>query len=447
MSSNVGPDEASVDRLVGRKPTPRVLVLTEDEELIEKVAELVPTYDVVDSVADRRQEEYDFVIATRSIRYRSFTGVQAPAGHLFLLTFGVEEMGAVVVDRDGPDDWSETGIRYTHYSQATELIVPGNVHSPLVPMVESDLLPAARRRDGEHLVIGTSAVPVPIDKTASRPLLKTADGGYIAALWARPGGGFALGLPADVTDRVGWIKAALKVFRAIEPERFEQIPGWEELDEWSTAEERDLRGTLAELEAEREQVTRELDEQIDEVRAHLAATSAKAEAGWRRLLTAQGDELVDVVSAALEHLGFEVKPMDPEADPNNRLEDLRLTDRDDDQWEALVEVRGYKGGAQLSDLARVTRFVRRYRDETDRWPPAVWYVVNQLAGRDPEARQPVLSSQPAELEEWADANGGLAVDTTDLFRLVVAVDEGKVSASEARQQLRDARVRFQHTDP
>lgn len=441
MNPLVGPSqdvaEPVVDRLVGKKPTPRVLLLTDDRELIEQVPKIVPTSDVVGYVNEIRQEEYDLVIATRPIHVtRAFDADEEAAGHLFIIAFGVEWLGSV--EKDGRD----REVCYRGWSKAQEYKVPGGMPSLLAPMVERDLLPVVQARTESHAILTMCSMQRSIADMPVVPLLKTGDNGYLAALWRRTGDGAMLALPEDVKDRIGWIRAALKLFRTFDPSRFQQIPGWEELPEWCTAEEHALQAELKGIETERQRVTADLDRREADVIARLAGAAARADTGLRRLLTTQGDHLPEVVAEALTELGFEVKLMDPEASPGNRLEDLRVTDPDVADWEALVEVRGYKGGAQLGDLGRVDRFVRRYRDENERWPPAVWYIVNQRAGLDPELRQPILSSHQAELNEWAHANAGMACDTTDLFRLAVAVEAEDATKEEARHSLRDASVRF-----
>lgn len=438
-------DYELADRVVDRKPSPRTLVLSEESELFQQVADLVPTSSQVRSLTERRQDEYDLVIATEPLRHYPASSAQEPAGHLSIISFGVSLLGFVHVDPDSGQGRSSCEVFFEGGSIATEFKIPKNVPSTLAPLVEADLLPAVRARTGPHPVLTTHIFPLPIQRTTAVPLLKTGDDHYLAAVWRRPGGGIHLALPGDVMDRVAWTRAALKLFRNINPERFQQIPGWEELPDWSTAKQRQLRDDLEQVKHEREAVIAELNERQDQLETQLASASAEADAGLRRLLTAQGDELVEAVTDALAILGFEVEEVDPQADPANRLEDLRVTDPGAEGWEAIVEVRGYKGGAQLSDLARVERFVRRYRDETGTWPPAVWYIVNQRAGLDPELRQPVLSSQQAELDEWAQANAGLACDTTALFRLVVDVEASSLEPADARRMLRESSVRFTYS--
>lgn len=445
MSDMESRDEELADRVVDRKISPRTLVLSEDSGLFEQVSKLVPNSNHVANINERRQEEYDLVIATIAITDHHAGGWEEPAGHLSIISFGVQDLGSVLVAPGSGQGRSNSEVYFVPGSKATEYRIPTDMPALLAPLVEADLLPAVRARTELHPILSTNSRPLPIEQTRAVPLLKTGDGGYLAAVWNRPGGGIHLALPGDVTDRVAWIKAALKLLRNVEPARFQQIPGWEELPEWSTAKERQLRGDLEEVKRERETVLAELEEREAQLGTELASASAEAEAGLRRLLTAQGDDLVKAVIEALTVLGFEVEEVDPQADQANRLEDLRVTDPEVGGWEAIVEVRGYRGGAQLSDLARVARFVRRYRDQTDRWPPSVWYIVNQRAGLDPELRQPVLSSQQTELEEWAQANAGLACDTSDLFHLIVDVEASHVGPADARRMLRKTTVRFTYS--
>ena len=80
-------------------------------------------------------------------------------------------------------------------------------------------------------------------------------------------------------------------------------------------------------------------------------------------------------------------------------------------------------------------FITRFVEREGHRPSAVWYIVNQFAGRDPSVREPVLSSQPAELEEWARGSGGLEINAAELCQLVVAVEAGHLSPVEGRQRL------------
>ena len=110
-----------------------------------------------------------------------------------------------------------------------------------------------------------------------------------------------------------------------------------------------------------------------------------------------------------------------------------------------MEVRGYRRGAQVRDLLRIQRFRTRYLKDNDKDADRLWYVVNQFCEGDPENRPTVLASNEAELEAFAEDNG-LAIDTTHLFQLWMAVREDRLAAEEARSRLMQAQGRFTFDD-
>ena len=145
-------------------------------------------------------------------------------------------------------------------------------------------------------------------------------------------------------------------------------------------------------EAHAEAVAR-YEEEKQSLYAELAGASETAEAGPRRLLTAQGEGLKVEVAAALSDLGFEVTDADAQhAQKGDLLEDLRVLDPEDPGWVALAEVRDYGGGAKVGDLLRIGRFVSRYSAAEGRPPSAAWYVVNQFVDSDPGSRPQPLAS-------------------------------------------------------
>lgn len=439
-------------RVVGKKPTPRTLLITDDDALAAKFQPLFPTCERVGATWERREQEYDLVVTTKEVVVESQGRAREPATHLFMVSFGINSLGSILESTN--EGTATQRIHFTGTSNAREYRIPPIEDPALRRLIETDLLPAVEARTDRHPTVATGRpgrVPAqPLSRLKSVvPLLKATDGAVLAALFSRrPDGALSLALPADVKDYVGWVKAALHIFRREAPQRFQRIPGWEELSEWSTAEEARLRVEIADLESQRSRVLHDFHVQEDGLRRELAAASVAAESGLRRLLTAQHDALPDAVAEALDKLGFAAKLMDSTHDPHNKLEDLRVTDpQGDDNWEALVEVRGYKGGASLNDLLRLQRFAFAYERETGRPPSAVWYIVNQLAGQDPAERQPVLASQQSDLEEWANAHSGMAMDTASLFRLLGDVEAGRLDPQEARSLLREASVRFDYPTP
>lgn len=453
-------------RVVGRQQSPRALIVTRDDAFAHGIAELVPTARRVASHHEVRQSEWDLLVATEPFVYADAvnSGAREPAPHLFVISIGVEVIGTVPL-REGaqprtrgapvlgasgtsaPVKLSSSRLRFSQSSVATEFILPPIGSESFRRLVETDLLPAVRRQDHNRYLASERPLINSARDFAIEPLLLTGDRHVLAALFTRPQGVLGLALPGVINKPVEWVRAALTVFRGVAPDRFERIPGWEERDEWLSASELEASSGLRAIQHERELLQKRLDRDEAVARSKLAAARASADAGQRRLLISQGDDLVDAVAEALRSLGFEVKHQDVGATPGDKLEDLRMEDPDDEAWEALVEVRGYKGGAALSDLMRTFRFRERFFVAAGRPPASLWYIANPFAGQDPAVRPPILSSQPVELQQWADEYNGCAIDTADVFRLLVAVETGRIGRVEARKLLREARHRFTYAAP
>jgi len=202
---------------------------------------------------------------------------------------------------------------------------------------------------------------------------------------------------------------------------------------------------LEDLESKRIAIFAELDERQQRLEAELTEAKRSADAHERRLLTAKGDDVVRVAAECFSDLGFDVANMDEVYPEGDRREDLQVTVRETPEWIVLVEVRSYRGGAQSRDLLRIGRFSKRYLRDNGKDADALWYVVNQFNEDNPALRQPVLASNEPELEEFAN-DGGVAIDTADLFRLWMAVRDGRLTAEEARSRLIQARGRFVFED-
>ena len=92
------------------------------------------------------------------------------------------------------------------------------------------------------------------------------------------------------------------------------------------------------LEAERERIEVDLD-----------AAGEEADAGIRRCIWDDGDNLVASVGDILKGLGFAVRDMDAEQEQGKpKREDLRLTLDDRPEWEAIAEVKGYTKGTRTN---------------------------------------------------------------------------------------------------
>lgn len=431
--------EGLPDKVFGRRRTPRTLIMTDDDDFAAAVSALVPTSQRVNWPTDVEQAHWDLLVTTEPYTNTLYgtgrMGREPARQHLYIVSFVTGHLGSIQ-SGDDPDDLHS--VAFAGGSQSTEYALPGTLQNEFRPLVESSLLPTVQARTEPHPILAAPKVTVPI-----LPLLKTTLGHILAFVWIRPSGAVAVALPPDVGDRAEWVRASLKFFQRQNPDRFQEIQGWEERRTWSTAEERRTRRALVDLDAERQRELDRLAAKQAELRSQLAAAVTAAESGLRRLLTVQSTDLEAAVADALRRIGFEVERMDDrEGAAGNLGEDLRVTDPDVEDWEALAEVKGYRGGARVTDLAGIARHIVRYVLERGHKPSAVWYVANQFANQDPELRPPMLASQEDELEQWASEFAGLAVDTAELFQLVTAVEEGDVEAPEARRMLRESTVRF-----
>jgi hypothetical protein len=138
-------------------------------------------------------------------------------------------------------------------------------------------------------------------------------------------------------------------------------------------------------------------------------------------------------------LGFDVEDMDQVFPQGSKREDLRVRTSDRPDWVAILEARTYPGGVRLSDV--LYKLGGRFRSEFERDelrpPDAMWFVANQFRDDDPRTRTPPLHGHPGELSGFAE-DGGLVIDSGELFRLWMAVERGEMPSSIARDRLMDA---------
>lgn len=119
------------------------------------------------------------------------------------------------------------------------------------------------------------------------------------------------------------------------------------------------------------------------------------------------------------------------------MEDLRVSDPCHPEWSNITEVKGYSGGGRTSDLQAISRFAGVFQSRNGRPPGSRWYVVNQFREHDPEVRQELLSGADEDVAEFAK-DGGLAIDTRQLFRMVSDIIDEKLTADDARRLLRES---------
>jgi hypothetical protein len=271
------------------------------------------------------------------------------------------------------------------------------------------------------------------------------DDRYLAGAFFRKGSGAECWcLPSYVADDAHvWCAAAVVAWRGQNVTLFPEPSGdWPHQPQWRTQGEESITSDIDRISNERNRIIADLDAELAARQGQLAASTEDADRGPRILLTGQGDPLAEQVAKTLEDLGFDVDRMDRIWPSGDKREDLRVRDPSIPGWEAIVEVRGYRKGAQLTDMIRLhSRFRTRYQADTGRLPAASWLITNHFVEDDPQTREAVLRSNQAEIDAFA-SDGALVVDSIDLYRLWTAVARDELTKSDARQALTSASGRF-----
>lgn len=275
--------------------------------------------------------------------------------------------GLTVEDRA---DWAGS-VEHSRGVVGDELLLPDTVPEPIAELVRTRLLPIAlerrshvafRARRGFGEIKGPGYRPPRVQAPEFDPFLMTRDGAALAGRYQRSATAEAWLLPPDVGDLIPWVAAAVSEWHALNPSRFPALPNWADEAAWMTSRERKAAAALSKVLDRRRALLAEMEAEEAVARAARAIARDQADQGERRLLTADGDNLVDAVRAGLQRLGFIVDDRD-QARPDEKLEDLLVTDPDVADWVALVEVKGFGRGAKTSGITQFLRFERRYTHE------------------------------------------------------------------------------------
>jgi len=230
-------------------------------------------------------------------------------------------------------------------------------------------------------------------------------------------------LPMPIFEILPWVELICIQLAELDSEAFPDFKNWINNENWMTSQELSLHGTILELGSKRRKIDEEYVWKIAQVSDQLRSATLDANKGIRKLITAQGDELVNHVADAFSKLGFQVTNVDYiRKDEQQKLEDLRIS-LQEPEWEAIIEVRGYmRSGGTTADLARLGRFARHYEKEFGKSPSKMIYVVNGQIELPPYQRQQPLASAPQDVEEFA-LQEGLIIWSLDLYKLISQGDE------------------------
>jgi hypothetical protein len=269
-----------------------------------------------------------------------------------------------------------------------------------------------------------------------------ADWAVIAGAFRREGTGWCWALPHVPDHPELWLAAALSFWSERTPKRVPTSRPWTVRDGWITKAQIELRNKLAAIREEREAVLGEFVEREATLEAGVLIARVAAEAGPLRLLTSQGDELVEAVIAALEAFGYIVTDVDDETPPGQaKVEDLRVLDPDQPHRTNITEIKGYAEGAKARDLIVLERYGSLFAQRTGELPDSLWYVVNQFRELDPDRRQEVLTGADEQIEAFA-SDGGLVIDTRVLFQLHRSLETGERTSAEIRELISTATGRL-----
>jgi hypothetical protein len=107
-----------------------------------------------------------------------------------------------------------------------------------------------------------------------------------------------------------------------------------------------------------------------------------------------------------------------------KTEDLRVADEDAPDWSNITEVRGHTAGGETKDLQRLARFASTFSCAPGQSRPAAgtWSTISWSR---------TLADADEDIDTFAE-DGGLVIDTRQLFDLISRVEDGLLDAAEAR---------------
>jgi hypothetical protein len=230
--------------------------------------------------------------------------------------------------------------------------------------------------------------------------------------------------PMVDTNQADWVDLMVTQWAQSDKESFPNFGDWTNSPEWMVYEEEQISSRIDELKLKKSEVIAEIEKQIGELTTKYALAKLDANNGRRRLITAQGKDLVSEVNKCLKEIGFVVDDVDQTIDEKGlKREDIRLSyqDKEVPLWKAIVEVRGYSRSAgTTSDLLRLSRFAELFKQEFGQFPDKRIYIINGQLELLPAQRQEPLASAGEDVNIFAES-GGILIWTLDLFRTLKTI--------------------------
>jgi len=335
-----------------------------------------------------------------------------------------------------PGPISNSYIEISGFAETEEFLFP-DIPLPLSRRREADYSNLTSIRGWKRLRLGfrhRPSTPTQAEQKAATIIFN--DGAIIcehhtklplAVAFLRKNNNLGVGwFPNVAANRAAWVELLVTQWAQSDKDAFSDSRDWTESPEWMVVEEEKIWSQILALERKKQQSMDKIEQQIGELSTKLALAKADANKGQRRLITAQDEELVDEVAKTLENIGFDVTRVDKllnEKEP--KREDLRLKhlDKRGEEWNAIVEVRGYeRSGGKTADLQRLHRFAGLYQKETGHNPDKRIYIVNgELELLLPPQRQQPLASAIEDLQIFSESDG-ILIWSIDLFRALKTTD-------------------------
>jgi hypothetical protein len=415
--------------IIGKRPHPRLLLIGIPDNVVETFRSKYRTVDTAEAPNEVEQAEYDAIIAAKNW--------QSADTSLRLIVFASTpgDILIYVVVEGGGSYWLSLS---TETSRAREFTVPAGLPPPVTDLATRIIVPVLQSEVQNPPIIPFHPGMSPIVMSPRKEPFACMTSRTSATgtnCWILPA--------AAVSEAMRVFEVAARVWRSEEPDHFPPpVADWRSSPRWQTPTELRVLEERNALQAERDAALAGFASREDDLLSQAASAQRDADSGVRTILTSQGETLVHGVAALFERLGFHVRRMDEVWPTGARREDLRLTITDDPEWETIVEVRGYIGGSQLNDLARLHgRFRTQYIHDEKRLPSATWYIANEFIATHPSTRPAILQSNDDELSAFAE-DEVLAIATTTLFDLAMDVEAGAMSPVAARGLLMSRRGRF-----
>lgn len=280
------------------------------------------------------------------------------------------------------------------------------------------------------------------------PMVSEKNGHPLAAVIVRETGRSWWILPTFTTKRGHWFSTVLALWRSAWPDAFPPPPiGAQRM--WQTPAEHRALDRVKDYDAETRRLVSERAAELQRLKDEAESLQRIVDRNERMVVTTTGTDLEQAVASTLTSIGFKVQDSDAQADAAGKAkrQDLEVTSATAPGWVALAEVKGYAArSAKTSDIAQLERAAGFYTKDTGAVPDSLWYVVNANYDKEPDKRAVPLQSSPDDVEVFAE-DGGVVIDTRQLFLLARAVEAGTCTSEQAQQSLITATGIYFAPDP